>query len=113
MCLRPPRPTRTGTLFPYSPPFLSVDLALSGWRSALSNGWAIPAATAIAFAIGVVALLGRRVPASLKLMLTAIAIVDDMGAVAIIALVYTQGIDLAALGGAAAMLLLKIGRAHV
>lgn len=77
-----------------------VYAAVNWGDAAAMRGWAVPAATDIAFALAVITLLGRRVPASLKLFLAAVAIIDDLGAIVVIALFYTDNLSPAMLGAA-------------
>lgn len=86
--------------------FWSINRGLPSQR-----GWGVPMATDIAFAVGVLALLGKRVPPALRVLLLALAIIDDIGAIIVIALFYSSGISLSglllALGGVAGVLVMQ------
>ena len=79
-----------------------IYVAFNWGDAAALNGWAIPAATDIAFAVGVLALVGSGIPPALKIFLLALAIIDDLGAIIIIALFYTSNLSLTALALASA-----------
>ena len=77
------------------------------------NGWAIPMATDIAFAVGVLAILGARVPSSLKVFLLTLAIVDDIGAIVVIALFYSNGIEPLWLGAGALVVIAVVAMSRL
>ncbi|MDB5120292.1 MAG: nhaA [Sphingobacteriales bacterium] len=93
----------------------ALIFALFNNNTATANGWGIPMATDIAFAIAILALLGDKVPTSLKIFLTALAIVDDLGAILVIAIFYSTDIhlDYLAYGGIVLTVLIILNRLKV
>ena len=98
---------------------IAIYLALNAGTGEGARGWGVPVATDIAFAVGVLALLGRRVPAAAKLFLLALAIVDDLGGILLIAIFYTEDLALEWLGASIGLLALvavasRVGiRSHI
>lgn len=92
-----------------------IYIAFNGKDSFALNGWAIPTATDIAFALGILSLLGSRVPVSLKIFLMALAIIDDLGAIVIIALFYTSELSTLSItvAGISLVILFIINRLNV
>ena len=92
-----------------------VFIAFNRGESFAMNGWAIPTATDIAFALGILSLLGNRVPVSLKIFLMALAIIDDLGAIVIIAIFYTSDLSSLSIGvaGISLMVLFIMNRMNV
>ncbi len=82
--------------------------SLMGQSADSASGWGVPMATDIAFSLAILSLLGKRVPIALKVFLTALAIADDLGAVVVIALFYTSGVQLTYLGWMAALVVLML-----
>jgi len=93
----------------------AIYVLLNRGNPVAMRGWAIPTATDIAFALGVLALLGRRAPVSLKILLMALAIIDDLGAIVIIGIFYTEDLSLLSMlvAGIALAVLILFNRLHV
>jgi len=90
----------------------AIYLSLNG-KPTLSDGWAVPTATDIAFAVGVLALLGKSIPGAIRIFLLALAIIDDIVAIMIIAIFYSGGLQYSGFIIAAAGVILVLGLQHI